>query len=140
MMKWKGFLLLLIGFALLYAVQYGNIATGSYVDAGKTEYIHTKVVNGENKQRFFSEVHNGSSVRWNYDVYTTEGDPIHCTLEYDANRHEYQITIDTRDDKFGHPSVTVINCKGYSYEEDQLTSCDQPPGIVPLEGETVHPK
>jgi hypothetical protein len=138
-MKWKAVLLVVVGFSLLYAVQHGMFGGGSYMDAGKTEYIHSKVVNGENKQRFFTEVQKGSSALWTYDVYTIEGDPIHYTLAYDARQQEYRVTIDTRDDKFGRPSVIDITCSGYDYADDQLTGCNKPPGIFPLEGEAVHP-
>ncbi|RNB85945.1 DUF4362 domain-containing protein [Brevibacillus fluminis] len=99
-------------------------ATPGILDIGKTTYIHTRVENGELKQQFFTEAKKGTSVRWTFDKYTTEGDPIHHILIYQPNSHTYQVTIDTTDDKFGSPSVTTMTCARFDEIADSLTGCD----------------
>ncbi len=100
-----------------------NGVASAPLDIGKTEYIHRTSNNAELKQRFFDEVDKKQAVRWNFDVMTTEGDPIHHTLIYDPAQSLFTLTIDTRDDKFGQPSVTEKSCKQYKREADLLTDC-----------------
>lgn len=138
-MRWKDILLWAAGLSLLAAVQQGLFDKQVHTDAGKTLFRHTEVIHPENKQRFFEEVKKGNSAQWAYDVYTTEGDSVHYTLVFDADQRDYRITIDTRDDKYSRPSLYQITCNGYDYTADQLTGCDAPPGMFPLEGAALHP-
>ncbi|MGO0063222.1 DUF4362 domain-containing protein [Brevibacillus fluminis] len=108
------------------------------LDIGKTAYIHTRVENGELKRQFFAEAKKGTSVRWTFDKYTTEGDPIHHTIVYQSEQHTYQVTIDTTDDKFGSPSVTTMTCARFDEVADSLTGCDQS-RFFPLDGTPLLP-
>jgi hypothetical protein len=136
----KGLLLAIAAIAIAFFLsQPADTGDKQMIDAGKTEYIHTKTINGESKKLFFDAAKNGKSVRWNYDVYTIEGDPIHYTLEYDASKQLYEITIDTREDKFGHPEVKKISCKAYSVAGNLLTGCDNERGVLEVHGEVLLP-
>lgn len=137
MYKKIGLVLLLAGLgALFFFKERDQIGV---VDTGKTEYIHTNVTNGKSKQLFFKETKQGHTARWSYDVYTIEGDPIHYTLLYDAQTKKYQVTEDTRDDKFGHPAVYQHTCTDYDYPVSQLIGCNTESGFFPVPGEVIAP-
>jgi hypothetical protein len=84
------------------------------VDADTTVNMHSRVANPEAGERFFTAYNAGQTAKWEYIVYTQEGDPIFHRLNYAGKGKEVTMLYDNTLDKFagqGDRRVQQLTCK-----------------------------
>lgn len=90
---------------------------------------HGAVENAGRLDEFVSSVEQRKYDAVQVVSFTTEGDPIYQTLEFDGDKIEF--THDSSRDQFGSGSITTMNCEAISKKETAstidyvLTGCEQ---------------
>ena len=93
-------------------------------DYGITINMYGKVTNPEAQSAFVEAYQQGNSGQWQKFTYTVEGDPIIYTVRYNNQPISLEISIDTRQDKFGIQGIKTYTCqKMIASNKLRLTGC-----------------
>lgn len=104
-------------------------ATHPFV-CGTEDRGHGAEWNAEVRQCFWNAYMEGKQAEFTTSILTEEGDPIIQKVRL-LPKGRLEVTVDTTQDKFGHPTITVYTCTKLTATEDthrfSITGCNGGP-------------